>query len=211
MPPDDSFQQIMEQLRAGDAASAAEVLRRFTGRLIALARGRLDTRLRQKVDPEDVLQSVYKSFFLRQARGEFELHDWDGLWALLVVITLRKCGRWAAHFRTAGRDVTAEVAVGPASGDSGDDWDVAADEPTPSEAAMLTETVEALLRDLPDRDRAILTLALQGYNAREISAQLNRPERTVYRVLHRVKKRLECLPPDGNEGNEEPRPTRPPG
>jgi hypothetical protein len=31
-----------------------------------------------------VLQSVYRSFFLRHAEGEFAFTGWDGLWALLI-------------------------------------------------------------------------------------------------------------------------------
>ncbi len=190
MPADDSFAELMAHLSAGDQQAAAEVFRRFTRRLIGLARARLDGRLRQKVDPEDVLQSVYKSFFLRQARGEFELHGWDELWSLLAVITARKCGRWAQHFHAARRDVGAEVAAGPADGSSV--IEAFSTEPWPAEAVVVSDMVERLLRDLGQRDGEILSLALQGYSAVEISDQLGRPERTVYRVLGRIKKRLQA-------------------
>ena len=36
------------------------------------------------------MQSVFKSFFVRQGQGQFELDNWDSLWGLLVRITLRK-------------------------------------------------------------------------------------------------------------------------
>jgi hypothetical protein len=48
MKPDDSFAQVMTRLNAGDSAAAAQVVQRFTHRLIALARLRLDARVRQK-------------------------------------------------------------------------------------------------------------------------------------------------------------------
>ena len=35
----------------------------------------------------------------------FELSGWDGLWSLLTLITLRKCGHQTRHFRAACRDV----------------------------------------------------------------------------------------------------------
>jgi RNA polymerase sigma-70 factor (ECF subfamily) len=137
MPAEDSFADVMDRLRAGDAGAAAQVVRRFTRRLVALARAQLDSRLRQKVDPEDVLQSVYKSFFLRCEQGRLSLGGWDGLWALLALITARKCGRWAEHFRAARRDVKAEVAAVGGADESGL---VAAfsTEPSPAEAAMLS-------------------------------------------------------------------------
>src|SRR6185295_15765908 len=69
MPPDPSFDDLMARLRTGDEAAAAEVFHRFTGRLIGLARRRLDHLVRPKVDAEDILQSVYRSFFRRSAGG----------------------------------------------------------------------------------------------------------------------------------------------
>src|SRR4051812_43687956 len=42
-----------------------QTLNRFTHQLIGLARQRLYGLLRARVDPEDVVQSVYKSFLLR--------------------------------------------------------------------------------------------------------------------------------------------------
>ena len=193
MTEDRSFAAVMHRLRAGDEAAAADVFHRFAGRLIALARTHLDSRLRQKVDPEDVLQSVYKSFFLRHAQGQLNPRDWDSLWSLLTVITVRKCGRWRERFHASRRNVCAEVALQPRADESGSGWEGLAGDPTPSEVAVLTETVEELLRGLAGRDRDIVALALQGYTAGEISTQLGRPERTVYRVLGRVKKRLQRL------------------
>jgi RNA polymerase sigma-70 factor (ECF subfamily) len=188
MPPSDSFDEVMARLRAGDHAAAEQVFRRFTHRLIALARAHLDSRVRQKVDPEDVLQSVYKSFFLRCEQGKLHLGGWDSLWAVLTVITTRKCGRWATKFYTGRRNVSAEVPTGDESGVV----ELFSEDPSPAEAAMLSELVEQLLRDLGERDGAILTLALQGYSGAEISEQLGRPVRTVYRVLDRIKRRLQA-------------------
>ena len=56
MADERSFDDLMARLRAGDADAARSVFERYTERLIALARSRLGKRLRQKVDPEDVLQ-----------------------------------------------------------------------------------------------------------------------------------------------------------
>jgi RNA polymerase sigma-70 factor (ECF subfamily) len=144
-----------------------------------------------------VLQSVYRSFFLRQAAGQFDLDGWEGMWALLTVITVRKCGRVNRHFRSAGRD--AETGAGISSDESGSSWEALASDPSPSEVVMLAELVEGLLRDLPERDRAVVALGLQGYSASEISMQLQRPERSVYRVLQRVRIRLEQMQTEPSE------------
>src|SRR5262249_58687579 len=101
MSEDAAFAEVMGRLRAGDQAAAAEVFRRFANRLIGLARTHLDRRLRQKVDPEDVMQSALKSFFVRHADGEFDLTGWDSLWSLLVGIPLRKGGHHAERLLAA--------------------------------------------------------------------------------------------------------------
>jgi RNA polymerase sigma-70 factor (ECF subfamily) len=193
MAQDPSFDELMSRLRAGDDEAARRVFGEYTERLIALARGRLGERLRRKVDPEDVLQSVYKSFFLRQARGQLRPKGWEGLWALLAVLTLRKCGRWVRRFRTGMRDVRAEV---PAD-DVADGWEAVARGPAPEEAAMLTELVERLLQGLEGLERDVVALALQGATVAQISSQVGRTRRTVQRVLKRTHERLEQMAGEG--------------
>ena len=86
-----SFDDLMAQLRDGRNEAAAQVFQRFANRLIVLARKQLDSKILQKVDPEDVMQSVFRSFFLRQMEDQFDVRDWDNLWSLLAMITVRKC------------------------------------------------------------------------------------------------------------------------
>ena len=73
-----------EGLRRGEAHAAEQVFLRFAQRLIALARSRIDAAVRSKEDPEDVVQSVFRSFFTRQRGGQFLLADWESLWASLT-------------------------------------------------------------------------------------------------------------------------------
>jgi RNA polymerase sigma-70 factor (ECF subfamily) len=192
MSEDGSFDNLMARLRAGDNDAATQVFNRFANRLIELARRRLAPQIRQKLDPEDVLQSVFRSFFAHQAAGQVkDLGNWDNLWSWLVVITLRKCGKRKDYFFSASRDVHREIPA-EAYGDACDSENgQSSDEPTPSEAAMLTETVEQLMNRLEGRHRQILSLVLQGYTVTEISFQVGCTERMAYRVLERVKDMLE--------------------
>jgi RNA polymerase sigma-70 factor (ECF subfamily) len=190
MADDDSFDEIMTRLRKGDQAAAAEVFHRFARRLVTLARSRLDERLQQKVDPEDVLQSVFRTFFRRNDEGEFTLDGWADVWSLLTVLTVRKCGRWRDRFNTNTRNIRSEVSVETLAGEYGLEPESLARDPSPVEALMLAELVEALLRGLSERDQSILLLRLQHYQPGEISEQLRVPVRTVHRVLERVKRRL---------------------
>jgi len=165
--------------------------------MVGLARKELEHRIRQKVDPEDVLQSVFRSFFRRQKEGEFELQGWDRLWLLLAAITVKKCQRWNRHFRTKSRDVGHEVSMGPQSDDFAVGHEAPAEDPTPEVVVLLTELVENLLNGLSAKSRPILALALEGCTVAQIIEQTGRSQRSVYRVLSQVKETLERLAAEG--------------
>jgi RNA polymerase sigma-70 factor (ECF subfamily) len=190
MPEDSPAQDLLVRLRAGDEQAAAEVFDRFARRLVGLARQKLGVAMRGKQDPEDAVQSAFKSFFLRYAAGQYELASWDDLWGLLTRITAHKCGHRLEHFHAARRDVHREVSA-PAADDSSQSWELLARDPTPFEALMLAEVLEELHRSLGVRDRAILTLRLQGAEDAAICVQLQCSERTVFRVLERIRRKLE--------------------
>lgn len=193
MAGNESFNDAMGGLRIGDQQAATEVYQRFARRLIALAHRRLDATLQAKADPESVVQSVFRSFFARQAQGQFAFDDWDSLWSLLVRITLRKCCRVAATYHADCRDVRREVGQEPAQ-DVGLAKDQAlAREPTPEEATMLADLLERLMQGLDSTQQTILAQRLQGYTVREISANVGRTERTVHRVLGQVRTSLQRL------------------
>jgi RNA polymerase sigma-70 factor (ECF subfamily) len=179
----------------GDAARA--IFERFTRRLIGLARSHLGERLRHKVDPEDVVQSAYKSFFLRYGDDTLGSEGWDGLWGLLTLITLRKCADRARYYGAECRNLAREAAA-PADPDAPEPWrEAIAQEPTPEQAAVLAETIDQLFRDLDPDERAIIELSLQGYSTQEISEQTGRAERSVRRLRERVRLRLEQLQAEG--------------
>jgi RNA polymerase sigma factor (sigma-70 family) len=199
MSSTDSFAALMDRLRSGEDEAARVVFVRFATRLAGLARKHLDARLAVKVDPEEVVQSAYKSFFTRQRDGALDVGTWDGLWGILTLITLRKCADRAAYFGAAKRNVAREAAGG--SSDSAYPLVALAldRDPRPDEAALLSETVEALFRAIDDPDeRSILELSLQGYTAAEISERLGRAERSVRRLRERVRKRLERMRADAD-------------
>ncbi|HWE35206.1 MAG TPA: sigma-70 family RNA polymerase sigma factor [Isosphaeraceae bacterium] len=183
----DSFSELAGRLRSGDEGASAEVFRRFQTRLVALARSRLEERIRRKEDPEDVVQSVYRSFFVRFRDGRLAPRTWDELWGLLTWITICKCRSRAAFFRTARRDVAAEVSAA-----SADEIAALIDrEPTPEEGATLAEAVERVMSGLDSEDREVVSMALQGYTVPEIAERVGRAERTVRRFIReRVRGRL---------------------
>jgi RNA polymerase sigma-70 factor (ECF subfamily) len=187
-----SFAEFLTRLHDKDDAAAQELFRRFAHQLIALAHRHIDAGLRHKVDPEDVVQSAYKSFFYRYGDGKLEVVNWNSLWGLLTLITVRKCAERAAYHRAECRDAAREVS--PPREDEASPWlEPFGREPTPLEAAVLSETVEQLLAGLDEDERPILELSLQGYTTREISEKLGRAERTVRLLREGIRHRLERM------------------
>jgi RNA polymerase sigma-70 factor, ECF subfamily len=134
--------------------------------------------------------SAYKSFFIRNGRGEFDLAGWDDLWALLAYITLRKCGKQRRFVRAARRDRARDVSW--TKGREIVSW-LPDRAPTPFEAATLNETVELLFQAMKPDDRPIVEQILMGYTAEQVASKLDCSERTVRRVRQRAKHRLERL------------------
>src|SRR5262245_17230050 len=140
MKPDDPVSLLVHGLGVGDADACAELFARYAVRLARLAERHLSRGLAARADGEDVVQSVFRTFFRRHARGDSRIDTSAHLWRLLVTLTLRKV-RTQARRHTAGvRDVSAEVR------DAGPPLAAALSrEPGPEEAALLADTVDALL------------------------------------------------------------------
>jgi len=194
MNTNESFALLMSQLRQGDQAAAARIFEVYTGRLIRQAQAWMSGRLQAKGDPEDIVQSVYRSFFRRQRAGQFRFDHAGGLWSLLALMTARKCKRWNEHFKTARRDGRRERYI-PAlqSDESTLAWEAPGADPTPYEVAAVADLVERVMRSLQtDTQRQILKLRLQGYSYQEIGAKVERSEQTVSRVLTTVREYLKA-------------------
>jgi RNA polymerase sigma-70 factor (ECF subfamily) len=187
----DSFAEWLTRLRAGDDAAARAVFERFAHRLISLARRQFHASLKYKVDPEDVVQSAYKSFFRGFDEGKFTVGNWDGLWGLLTLITVRKCADRVEYHRAECRDAILEAPIVSDKQEGVSGMEALSREPTPLEVAILSETVAQLLASLDEDERPIVELSLKGFTTQEISLQLDRPERSVRRLRERVRNRLE--------------------
>src|SRR5262249_13688706 len=143
MGSDGSVTRMIQLLRAGDAAerdlAARLIWRRYFRDLLELARNNLNRRIRRREDEEDVLVSMYKSFCLRQQRGEFDLSGRDALWRLLVTITLRKARNAAKRQMRDRRDIARERTFADRDDAESADWaleQMDADGPSPAEAAL---------------------------------------------------------------------------
>src|SRR5713226_6239314 len=70
---------LIEKCRRGDQEAARILFDSYVERLLPLARRRISQRLLPRVDPEDVIQSVFRTFFARLKDGQFSIADQNDL------------------------------------------------------------------------------------------------------------------------------------
>src|SRR5260370_14492901 len=132
MPDAHESKVLVSRWRAGDQDAAKELFDRYASRLVALARKQISQRLASRVDPEDVVQSVFRTFFERVKAGQFRIEEQDDLGKLLVRITVHKTLRKVQFHQAAKRDPRLERLPGEETGEDGIDG--LDPEPTPQAA-----------------------------------------------------------------------------
>lgn len=177
--------ELVEKCRGGDEAAAAELFNRYVSRLLGVARRRIGERMNSRMDPEDVVQSVFRTFFNRLKNDQFDIADEDDLSKLLVRITLHKTLRQIAYHKAARRDPNAETPQADPS--RAEMLQVMAKEPTPETVVTFIDQLDHFLSRLDPEEQKMLTLRLQGHSTDEIATQLNSYDRKVRRVLERVR------------------------
>lgn len=198
----DESMALVARFRAGDERAAAAIYDRYAERLLALARRRLSRKVAARVDPDDVVQSAYRSFFLRAKGGQYTLGRSGELWRLLAGIALHKLLKQVRRHTAGRRSVKREAAAGALPPGA---LELACREPTPEQAASLADELALVFADLQPVERTIFELRLQGCELREIAAQTGKSDRTARRVLAEIKRRLIQRQNELNE-REPPRP-----
>jgi RNA polymerase sigma-70 factor (ECF subfamily) len=172
--------QLLQEIQNGEEIGAEELFRRYASRLVGFARKRWPAALTSRLDPDDVVQSAFRSFF-RQARlGMYELSEGDELWNLLMVICAYKlrtqCVRHCAAKRDARRTQSADG-----------EWLTAL---SVDPDTVLDLTVREQIERLPTDHRRVTELRLQGYEVGAIAELIGRSRRSVERLLQECRQRL---------------------
>lgn len=173
------FRALLERIRAGDQAAAAEMVRRYEPAIRRAVRVRLaDPRLGRLFDSLDVSQSVFGSFFEQVGEGAYQLETPEQLLGMLVRMARNKLASAARHATRQRRDHRRAVAA--------DGLARAARSPTPSAQVAAHEMLDAVRLRLSPEERQIVELRQQGHDWEEIGRRLGASPEALRKRLARA-------------------------
>jgi RNA polymerase sigma-70 factor (ECF subfamily) len=183
-----SDRSLLRRLRGGETDAATLLYLRYAERLGSLASAQRGADLTSRLDAEDLVQSIFRTFFRRAAEGYYDVPEGEDLWKLLLVIALHKIRDACSFHRAAKRDVRATHA--------GDGFEQSVDGLTSRDETALIElrlVVEEILGELPSSQRSIVELRIEGFRVEEIAQKTGRSRRTVERALQDFRAQLGAL------------------
>jgi RNA polymerase sigma-70 factor, ECF subfamily len=182
-----SDHSLLLQYREGNQDAAAALYHRYARRLHALAHARYYSDLAGRVDCDDIVQSVFESFFRGAGRGSYDIPAGEELWHLFLVITLNKIRAKGVYHRAAKRDVRMTT---------GDDCIERYADPlhsNDSTTILLKLAVDEALSQLPPQHKMVVELRMEGHEVAEIADRTGRSKRSIERILQECRKQLARL------------------
>jgi RNA polymerase sigma-70 factor (ECF subfamily) len=179
-----SDQSLLRRFRSGEQDAATRLYLRYAKRLHGLAAAQTGADLNALLDPEDIVQSIFRIFFQRTQEEHYQVPDGEELWKLFLVIGLHKIRDAAAFHRAGKRSVNRTIGMSFESGDLDPTAPDGIDEQT------LRLVIDELLKSLSGSQREIIMLRLDGEQVEEIAAKTQRSLRTVERILQKFRELL---------------------
>lgn len=199
-----SEEELLQRVRAGDAQALGEFIRLRTPQLVSFLNKRMSDRLKQKVEPQDLVQELTVSCL--NAVSSVDFGDRDPFSWLCQQAERRIIDAHRHHFgsqkRQAGKEVSINHRGGNADGAELGDM-LAASLTSPSHAFSRRQKefhLLAALEGLPEDAREALRLRYQhGMPSKEIAEKLGRTDGAIRVLLSRALTKLQ----DALAGNEE--------
>jgi RNA polymerase sigma-70 factor (ECF subfamily) len=185
-PKEPSDRSLLRGIQSGSQDSAVLLYRRYAQRLHALVKARFSRDLARRIEPDDLVQSVFCTFFRKAGQGCYDVPAGAELWGLLLVIALNKVRARAAFFQASRRDVRVTSRL--------DGFEPPA-RPSVAEDVAYTHlrlVVEETLQPLPPSHRDVVRLRIEGHEVAEIADKTQRSKRTVERVLQGFREKLDA-------------------
>jgi RNA polymerase sigma-70 factor (ECF subfamily) len=182
LPPACTFHSLIGRVRAGDGDAATELVRLYEPAIRRAARIRLvDRHLRRLFDSMDIAQSVFASFFVRAALGQFELENADQLLRLLVTMSRKKLIDHVRQQQAARRNYRRETALGHALVDARAD---------PFRQVAVQELLQAFRARMSADELRVAELRAMGWGWDRVAAEVGRGAEALRKQLTRAIERV---------------------
>ncbi len=183
----------IDQAKDGDSIASHQLWHHYYDRLIRVARNNLRGQDRRVADEEDIVVSVFESFYRAAQQGRFpDLSDRDALWRLLLKMSARKIVDRRRHDGRQRRGAGQKVVSLQGADDNETIIQVIGDEPTPEMVLMMTESFEQLLQHLGGGPlREIAVGKMEGFSNAELAQKFECSERTIERRLHLIREKCQ--------------------
>jgi RNA polymerase sigma-70 factor (ECF subfamily) len=184
---DATDRSLLKWVQHGSEDAATQLYGRYAHRLRALVRENCSVELARRVDAEDIVQSVFRSFFEAASQGCYTVPAGEDLWKLLLVTALNKIRAKGTYHRAAKRDVRLTRSI------DGIDEARETSRSKQGELPFLQVLIDEALEHLPPPHQEMVRLRIEGYGVAEIAARTGRAKRSVERLLQESRKRLSVL------------------
>lgn len=181
-----SDRSLLRRLRGGCEDAATQLYLRYAHRLRALVRARCSPQVQRRVEPEDLVQSVFRRFFRRVQQGDYDVPAGEELWGLFLVIALNRIRAEESFQRAAKRDLRRAE-------EGSDRAREAASAQDDQAFTILQLTIKEAMAQLGESQQRMLELRVQGHEVAEIAQLTGRSKRTIERILQEIRTRLRSL------------------
>jgi RNA polymerase sigma factor (sigma-70 family) len=178
---DQDDRTLVAQIREGNQEAAEVLYRRYASRLMGLADRQMSRNVRRLAEPEDIVQSAFRSLFRGVNSGSYDAPEGCSLWQLLAVIAIHKVRKKIRR----DKSVQPTAVLGVAA-----EYDQILDVAAPCTPEIMEVALQETLECLRPAERDVVVLRVQGFTVEEISDKLSRSRRTVERTLQQVRETL---------------------
>jgi RNA polymerase sigma-70 factor (ECF subfamily) len=187
-PLDPSDSSLLRRVQGGSQEAATQLYLRYAERLRGLVRSESSAALARREDADDILQSIFTSFFRGVGQGFYEVPAGDELWKLLLVIALNKICAKGIYHRAAKRDVRRTV-----GGEFLDRYSRQARDADDPGFVFLKLVIEEALEHWQPLQQQMIGLRIEGHEIADIATRTQRSKRSVERVLQEFRQQLEKI------------------
>ena len=180
-----SDHSLLKQYRSGDQQAAMQLYLRYAHRLRGLAKTQLSDELAGKVEVDDIVQSVFGSFFRGVNNALYDVPLGEELWRLLLVIALHKIRNHGTYHQADKRDIRRTTQL-----DEAEHAPVSRADEDQAATMFLRMVIDEALERMSPQHKEMVELRMEGYSVPEIAEKTGRSKRSVERLLQQARTKL---------------------